>query len=140
MKTDLQLTGVVLGVLEFVGWLALIGVLPLAWSLNWATERETALLTTLIAVVSTLSFIALVRIGRAVLVIADRATSQSDQSQDQSRPLQPPTAPEKKQQFSMDYRGHTIVSEGDNVAVAGQTFNDFNEAKRHIDSMLAKSA
>lgn len=135
MRTDLQLTNSILNIVEAVGWLALVGTVPLGWRLFTSMPWENALGSTAIVVISALGFVALVRTGKAVVLLAEVGTEA------RIAPLvataQPvPLASDQNLNTATAYRGYEIVPSRNGVTVNGQPFPDVNEAKLFIDRKL----
>lgn len=73
---DLKLTAAILSLIEIVAWIAVVSTAPLAFLLFEVLARNTAIIGVIGYFLSALAYVALIRTGRAIVVIAQNTSLQ----------------------------------------------------------------
>ena len=138
--SDLKLTTSILNVVEGVGWISLIGCLPLAKSLLDTLPTDIAAIVISTSVIGSLGYIAAIRTAKAVVVIAENTSAQQLTNWTKTEPQLGHRGPSgyaggrKAGQVIKTYKGVEITAAETGVTALDQNFAGIIAAEKAIDS------
>jgi hypothetical protein len=132
---ELRITASILRIIEIAAWLAVAATLPIAGYMFDAWPRNLAMIGTLGYFLSSLAYVALIRTGRAIVVIAQTTLQGAAGAEQSNAKPSAPTSRTKAGTKIKTYKGVDILWSESGVTAAGQSFDGVLAAERHIDRL-----